>query len=248
MEAILATQNLSIYFGGVAAIHKVNFVLKHGEIKALIGPNGAGKTTFFNLICGNLNPAEGKIFFHGKEITGLPPYEICRKGISRTFQKTNLFPNLTVKENIRLGAQNGFHGKLNPFMSAEKITVVQEKVEELLELGGLRDKADQITMKLSHGDQRLLEIIIGLSTNPKVLLLDEPTAGLSVKETRDMTTKIKELAKSSIQNMIIVEHDMEVVIEVASSICVLCDGEILFEGSIDEVRRNPKVQEVYWGI
>jgi len=248
MEAMLTTENLTMSFGGLTAIHRINFVLKPGEVKALIGPNGAGKTTFFNLICGNLKPTEGKVFFRGREITGLSPHEICRRGISRTYQKTSLFPNLTVRENVRLGVQNGFYGKLKFFQMADRIMAVQRQVEEILALVGLQDKPDQLVVNLSHGDQRVLEIAIGLSTNPKLLLLDEPTAGLSVKETRYLTAKVKELAKSSIRNVIVVEHDMEVVMELASSICVLANGEIIIDGTVEEVRKNPKVQEVYWGI
>ncbi|MBP1715274.1 MAG: transporter ATP-binding protein [Deltaproteobacteria bacterium] len=248
MEATLRTQDLTIHFGGLTAIKKVNFVLHPGEIKALIGPNGAGKTTFFNLICGNLKPTEGKIFFQSEEITGLSPYAICRKGISRTYQKTSLFPNLSVRENIRLGAHNGFGGKLHLFRRAETIPMARKKVEEIMELVGLQEKAEQQVLNLSYGDQRLLEIAIGLSTNPQLLLLDEPTAGLSIAESRIMTAKIKDLAKRSIQNVIIVEHDMEVVRELAMSICVLSNGEILTDGPAEEVKKNPKVQEIYWGI
>jgi branched-chain amino acid transport system ATP-binding protein len=248
MEPTLRTQDLTINFGGLTAIRRVNFTLPPGEVKALIGPNGAGKTTFFNLICGVLQPTEGKIFFQGEEITGCSPYGICRKGISRTYQKTSLFPNLTVRENVRLGAQNGFGGKLHPLRKAESVPAARRKVGEILDLVGLQDKGSQRVMNLSYGDQRLLEIAIGLSTRPQLLLLDEPTAGLSVGETRQMTAKVKELSRSSIRNVIIVEHDMEVVRELATSICVLSNGEIVADGPAAEVKRNPKVQEVYWGI
>ena len=248
MEPTLRTENLTLNFGGLTAIRQVNFLLQPGEIKALIGPNGAGKTTFFNLICGVLRPTEGKIFFEGEEITGCAPYAICRKGISRTYQKTSLFPNLTVRENVRLGAQNGFGGKLHPLRKAEAVPAAREKVDEILELVGLQEKARQLVLNLSYGDQRLLEIAIGLSTRPKLLLLDEPTAGLSVGDSRQMTAKVKELAKSSFRNVIIVEHDMEVVRELATSICVLANGEIVADGPAEEVKKSPKVQEVYWGI
>jgi branched-chain amino acid transport system ATP-binding protein len=248
MAEVLATKDLSIHFGGLKVFNGINFFLKSGEVKALIGPNGAGKTTFFNLICGNLKPSGGRIFFQKKDITGLSPHKISRMGISRTYQKTNLFPTLSVKENIRLGAQNAFNTHLNPIRNINKIPLVNEKVEELLELVGFQNKANDIIMNLSHGDQRLVEIAIGLSTKPELLLLDEPTAGLSVKETRDMVTKVKQLARKSIPNMILVEHDMEVVKEVADSICVLANGEIICDGSFDDVNRNPKVREAYWGV
>jgi branched-chain amino acid transport system ATP-binding protein len=248
LEPILSTRGLTIWFGGLAAINGVNFSLYEGEVKALIGPNGAGKTTFFNLISGNLQPTAGTILFRGRDITGLPPFEICRRGMSRTYQKNSLFPNLTVRENIRLGAHNGLSLSLTPFGKADGIAAVREKVEELMEMTGLSEKARQMTANLSHGDQRLLEIALGLSTNPTLLLLDEPTAGLSARETPEMTVRIKDLAAKSICNMIIVEHDMEVVKEVATSVTVLSYGEILCDGDLEEVRADRRVQEVYWGI
>jgi len=244
---VLKTENLGINFGGLQALKGVDFELREGEVKALIGPNGAGKTTFFNVICGNLKPSAGKVYFKGEDITGWAPFKICRLGLSRTFQKTSLFPELSVFENLRLAAQTGY-GKRNVFFrhahSDEKVIDI---VERLIESVGLQDKARHPVANLSHGDQRLLEILVGLSTNPELLLLDEPTAGLSVKETKEMTERIKELARTSIRNVIIVEHDMEVVTELATRICVLYYGEILCEGTVDEIKSHPKVQEVYLG-
>lgn len=246
-EFVLRTESLSISFGGLMALNGVNFEMREGEVLAVIGPNGAGKTTFFNVLSGNLIPTEGKVIFKGEDITGLPPYEVCRRGLSRTFQKTSIFPDLTVFENVRLGAHTGY-GTWNPTLrSAISDHGVVEKVEELLKMGGMQDQKDRLAGNLSHGDQRLLEILIGMSTRPELLLLDEPSAGLSAKETRYITHWIKELSLTTIRNIVIVEHDMDVVTELATSVCVLNYGEILCRGSVGEVKCNPQVQDVYLG-
>lgn len=244
---ILSTERLSIAFGGLQALKEVDFEIREGEVLAIIGPNGAGKTTFFNVLSGNLCPTSGKVIFKGKDITGLPSYEICRRGLSRTYQKTSIFPDLTLFENVRLGAQIG-HGQGRSFLrGALSDLKVVSVVEELLDMGGMLNKADQLAGNLSHGDQRLMEILIGISTRPQLLLLDEPSAGLSAKETQKITRWIKALSQTTIRNVVIVEHDMEVVTELASAIYVLNCGEVLCRGPVGEVKCNPKVQEVYLG-
>ncbi|MEW6110819.1 MAG: ABC transporter ATP-binding protein [Thermodesulfobacteriota bacterium] len=246
-EFILRTESLSVSFGGLTALNRVDFEMREGEIQAVIGPNGAGKTTLFNVLSGNLRPTKGRVVFKGEDITGLPPYEVCRRGLSKTFQKTSIFPDLTVFENVRLGAHTG-HGSVNPILrSANSDRAVVEKVEELLLMGGLQDQKNQPAGNLSHGDQRLLEILIGISTQPELLLLDEPSAGLSAKETRYITRWIKELSQTTIRNIVIVEHDMDVVTELADSVCVLNYGEVLCRGTVGEVKCNPQVQDVYLG-
>jgi branched-chain amino acid transport system ATP-binding protein len=246
-DAILRTEQLSITFGGLKALNGVDFEIREGEVLAIIGPNGAGKTTFFNVLSGNLRPDSGKVMFKGEDITALPPHEICRRGLSRTYQKTSIFQDLTVFENVRLGAQIG-HGRnlswLRGALSDKKVVAL---VEELLMMGGLDRHAKQPAGNLSHGDQRLLEIIIGISTKPDVLLLDEPSAGLSAKETQEITRWIKELSQTTIRNVIIVEHDMDVVTELASAIYVLNYGEVLCKGPVGEVKCNAQVQEIYLG-
>lgn len=246
-EVVLRTEQLSIMFGGLHALSGVDFEIREGEILAILGPNGAGKTTFFNVLSGNLKPNSGKVIFKGEDITGLPPYEICRKGLSRTYQKTSIFQELTVFENVRLGAQVGYGSQHSWLSRALSDKTVVSVVEELLAMGGMEHQAYQLAGNLSHGDQRLLEILIGVSTRPDLLLLDEPSAGLSAKETRQITEWIRDLSSKTIRNVIIVEHDMEVVTELASGIYVLNYGEVLCKGSVDEVKCDPQVQEIYLG-
>ena len=246
-DVVLRTEQLSITFGGLNALNGVDFEIREGEVLAIIGPNGAGKTTFFNVLSGNLRPNSGRVIFKGQDITGLPSYEICRRGLSRTYQKTSIFQDLTVFENIRLGAQIG-HGRHHSWLrGALSDKAVVSVVEELLEMGGLNHQANQPAGNLSHGDQRLLEILIGISTRPELLLLDEPSAGLSAKETRQITQWVKDLSQTTIRNVIIVEHDLDVVTELASAIYVLNYGEVLCHGPVGEVKCNPQVQEIYLG-
>jgi branched-chain amino acid transport system ATP-binding protein len=246
MTAVFKTEGLTKRFGGLMAINHVDFELQEGEIKALIGPNGAGKTTFYNLITGVYKPDSGKVLFMGEDITRLPPNEICKKGIARTFQVTSIFPKLTVFENVRLAAQVGFGGGVSAFKDISRIKEVTGRVDQILEIVGLMDQRNRISMEISQGDQRLQEVAIALGSNPKVLLLDEPTAGLSAKETEYLVEKVKDLFKNSmIKNIVLVEHDIEVVTGLAHSICVLNYGEVIKDGPVDEVCNDPKVQEVY---
>jgi branched-chain amino acid transport system permease protein len=241
---VLETRGLTKIFGGLVAVDGVDFTVRAGEIRAVIGPNGAGKTTLFNLITGVFAPTKGEILFRGETITGLAAHRISQKGIARTVQVTSIFPTLTVTDNVWLGAQS--RGSLNPLVRRVAIGTIRQQVEELLALVGLTGEADTEAAELSHGDQRLLEIALALSTRPDLLLLDEPTAGLSAKETRDMVRVIRHL--SARQTIVIVEHDMDVVMELADTITVLHMGRTLAEGPPQATRENRLVQEVYLGV
>ena len=242
--AVLETRGLTRAFGGLVAVNEVDFAVRAGEIRAVIGPNGAGKTTLFNLITGVLAPTHGQILFQGQDITGLPVHRISQKGIARTVQITSIFPTLTVTENVWLGVQS--RGRIHPLARQSKMETVRRQVEEIIALVGLQEQAEAEAAELSHGDQRLLEIALALSTRPQLLLLDEPTAGLSAKETRDMGRVIRQLATR--QTIVIVEHDMDVVMELADTISVLHMGKVLAEGPPQATRENRLVQEVYLGV
>jgi len=242
---LLRTQGLTKSFGGLTAVVGVDFALAPGELRAVIGPNGAGKTTFFNLLTGLLPPSAGRIFFREEEITGLPPHRVARKGIARTLQVTSLFPGLSAYENVWVAAQSS-RRFFNPFVHFSRLRDVERKTHEVLDLIGLQRKRDQLASNLSHGDQRLLEIGLALSTSPSLLLLDEPTAGLGPQETAEITRTIKAFARGT--TIIIVEHDMDVVMSVADTITVLDQGRIIAEGPPEAIRQSEKVREVYLGV
>src|ERR1700730_12400147 len=240
--AMLRTQDLTIRFGGLTALNSVNFEVRQGEIRAIIGPNGAGKSTFFNCLTGVLRPSSGHILFSGGDITGLSPDRISRKGIARSYQITNILPNATVLENARIAAQSRRHSwSLLTHHSSHRDVV--EKAKTALDAVGLLGKAHELAANLSHGEQRTLEIAIALATEPQLLCLDEPTAGMSAAETHDTMQLVRRIAKD--HTILIVEHDMKVVMGLADRITVLHYGEILAEGAPDEIQLNPRVMEVY---
>jgi branched-chain amino acid transport system ATP-binding protein len=239
---ILRTEDLTVRFGGLTALNHVNFELGREEIRAVIGPNGAGKSTFFNCLTGVLRPSSGRILFDGGEITGLSPDRISHRGIARSYQITNILPNATTLENVRIAAQSRRHGwSLLAHHRAYRDII--EKAEAVLAAVGLRSKADELAANLSHGEQRNLEVGIALATEPRLLCLDEPTAGMSAAETHDTMALVRSIAKNL--TILIVEHDMQVVMELAQRITVLHYGEILAEGTPSEIQQNPKVLEVY---
>jgi branched-chain amino acid transport system ATP-binding protein len=239
---ILRCEGLTIRFGGLVALNNIDFEVRRGEIRAVIGPNGAGKSTFFNCLTGVLRPSAGRILLHGEDVTGLSPDRISRKGVARSYQITNILPNASTLENVRIAAQSRRHGwSLLTHYSAYRDII--EKAEAVLEAVGLRSKADEMAANLSHGEQRNLEIGIALATEPKLLCLDEPTAGMSAAETHDTVALVRGIAKNL--TILIVEHDMEVVMELAQRITVLHYGQILAEGTPAEIQNNPRVQEVY---
>ena len=241
---LLKTAGLSKNFGGLKAVDGVDFALEAGDLRAVIGPNGAGKTTFFNLITGLFPPTSGRIHFRGEDITGFAPHRVSQKGIGRTLQLTSLFSGLTVRENVWIAAQSR-HRFFNPLVHYSKLRDVAEKTREVLRLLGLAEKSDEVVANLSHGDQRLLEIGVALSTSPALLLLDEPTAGLSPRETQEITQTIRALSKGI--TIVIVEHDMDVIMSVANTITVLDQGRIIAEGSPEAIRGDPRVREAYLG-
>ena len=241
-QPILRTEGLTVRFGGLTALNNVDFAVARGEIRAVIGPNGAGKSTFFNCLTGVLRPTSGHILFNGAEITGLPPDRISQKGIARSYQITNILPNATVLENVRIAAQSRRHG-WNLFSHHRALRDIIDKTLAVLDQVGLRGKAEELAANLSHGEQRNLEIGIALATEPQLLCLDEPTAGMSAAETRDTIALVRRIAEGL--TILIVEHDMEVVMELAQHITVLHYGAILAEGTPAEIQENPRVLEVY---
>ena len=239
---ILRTEDLTVRFGGLTALNQVNFAVGRDEIRAIIGPNGAGKSTFFNCLTGVLRPSSGRILFNGGEITGLSPDRISHKGIARSYQITNILPNATTLENVRIAAQSRRHG-WSLWAHHRAYRDIIEKAEAVLAAVGLLSKANELAANLSHGEQRNLEVGVALATEPQLLCLDEPTAGMSAAETRDTMALVRSIAKNL--TILIVEHDMQVVMELAHRITVLHYGEILAEGTPTEIQRNPRVLEVY---
>src|SRR6202795_31620 len=239
---VLKTELLSVRFGGLAALSAVNFEVARDEVRAIIGPNGAGKSTFFNCLTGVLRPTSGRIIFDGKDITGLPSNAISQRGIARSYQITNILPNATVRENVRIAAQSRRHA-WNMVKHHSDFADINEKAEAALESVGLLSKADELAANLSHGEQRNLEIGIALATDPALLCLDEPTAGMSAAETYDTMQLVQLISKN--HTILIVEHDMQVVMELADRITVLHYGAILAEGTPEEIQQNPQVLEVY---
>jgi branched-chain amino acid transport system ATP-binding protein len=239
---ILRTDGLTVRFGGLTALNNVSIAVPKGQIRAVIGPNGAGKSTFFNCLTGVIKPTGGRVLFDGAEITGLPPYRISRLGLARSYQITNILPGASVLENVRIAAQSRHHNwsMLRHHRSYVDIIERAHAVLGSLELDG---KADELAANLSHGEQRTLEIAIALATEPKVLCLDEPTAGMSVAETHHTTALIRHIATDL--TILIVEHDMEVVMGLAQVITVLHYGEVLAEGAPADIQGNARVQEVY---
>ena len=239
---VLGTERLTVRFGGLAALDNVDFEIQRGEIRAIIGPNGAGKSTFFNCLTGVLRPTSGRILFNGEDITGLPANRISQKGIARSYQITNILPNASTLENVRIAAQSRRHGwSMLSHHSAFKDII--EKSESVLESVGLAAKAEELAANLSHGEQRNLEIGIALATEPQLLCLDEPTAGMSAAETHDTMALVRRIAENL--TILIVEHDMQVVMGLAHRITVLHYGRVLAEGTPAEIQQNPRVLEVY---
>lgn len=232
-------------FDDFMAVNGANLTVGKGEIVAVIGPNGAGKTTLFNLITGALKRDRGRIVFKGEDIGELPPYEICKKGISRSYQIVNIFPRLTVFENVQVAVLSYQRRSSNLFRPAQGIAVNETK--SILESMGLSDKEKSIAGSLSHGDQKILEIAIALGNEPELLILDEPTAGMSPEETQATMELVKRLANQRGLTILFCEHDMDIVFSIAQSIMVMRHGQTIIQGSLEEVRNNKEVQEAYLG-
>ncbi|MBI4631952.1 MAG: ABC transporter ATP-binding protein [Chloroflexi bacterium] len=241
----LKADHLHKDFGGLTALVDVTLEVKSGERRAIIGPNGAGKTTFFKLLAGEHIPTSGRVYFDGQDITHLPVHARANLGLSHTFQRNNLFFDLTVFENVRLAVQHHRRLAWQMFKSAGSYQAINEETEKILSQLGLSDHRQQLARHLAYGQQRSLEVALALATEPRALLLDEPTAGMSPAETAEMAKFIESLPRSL--TMLIVEHDMDVVFSLADRITALHYGQVIAEGSPEEVRSNPMVQEIYLG-
>jgi branched-chain amino acid transport system ATP-binding protein len=239
---ILRTEGLTMRFGGLTAVNNVSIAIERGEIRAIIGPNGAGKSTFFNCLTGVLRPTSGRIFLNGEDVAGLPPNEVSHKGLARSYQITNILPGASVLENVRIAAQSRRHA-WNMVRNRYSFPDILDRARAVLDAVGLLEQEDELAANLSHGAQRNLEIGIALATEPQLLCLDEPTAGMSVSETRTTVELVRRIAKDL--TIVIVEHDMEVVMGLAKTITVLHYGEVLAEGTPAQIQANPRVQEVY---
>jgi len=244
---LLEVDDISRHFGNLVAVNGVSMKVAAGELRAIIGPNGAGKTTFFNLVSGLLAPSSGRIAFNGENITRLSPERRVWRGMARTFQITEIFPEFTTRENIRTSVEIAAGYKFRPWISQRSAAKVRDRVDRLLAMGGLGDKTDRMVGELSHGDQRTVEIMMALALDPKLLLLDEPTAGMGEQETSEITQLIQKLHRQEKLAIILIEHDMNVVFQLADRILVLSEGQTLAEGSPDEIAANEAVQSAYLG-
>ena len=242
---LLAIGRLTRHFGALSALNGVSLAVAQRERRAIIGPNGAGKTTLFNVITGQLRPSAGSILFDGEAVEGLKPHAVARRGIGRSFQRTNLFFKLTVLENLRLAAAADGRGSYNLVGGVERLRAPLGRARAAAEAVGLAPRLGEMAGRLSYGEQRQLEVGVVLATGPKLMLLDEPTAGMSPEETTRMTRMLVELPREV--TMLIIEHDMDVVGSLADRVTVLHYGEVLTEGTFDEVKRDPRVYEVYLG-
>jgi branched-chain amino acid transport system ATP-binding protein len=232
-------------FDDFMAVNGANLTVGQGEIVAVIGPNGAGKTTLFNLITGALKRDRGRIIFKGEEISELPPYDICKKGISRSYQIVNIFPRLTVFENVQVAVLSYQRRSSNLFRPAQSLAV--KETRSILESMGLYGKEKSIAGSLSHGDQKILEIAIALGNEPELLILDEPTAGMSPEETQATMELVKRLGNQRGLTILFCEHNMDIVFSVAKSIMVMGHGQTIVQGTPEAIRSNKEVQEAYLG-
>jgi len=247
MEAILKTENLTIRFGGHTAVDHVNFEMPEKHFKSIIGPNGAGKTTFFNLISGELKPTEGKIYFKDEDMSRFSSVDRTRKGLGRSFQITNVFPNLTVLENVRLAVQSKQKIRYQMLRHFTAYPSLIQRAEELLELVLLISKKNAIASQLSHGEKRKLEIAMLLALDTEVLLLDEPTAGMSLEEVPAILDVIKQIKNKGNKTILLIEHKMDMILDLSDSIMVLFNGKLLADGTPSEIMENKTVQNAYLG-
>lgn len=242
---LLRTENITLNIGGLQILRGVNLEIQKGEITSIIGPNGAGKTTLFNIITGRISPSKGNVWFKEKNITNLPPFEIARIGIARSFQITNIFGGMSVLDNVCIAAQTNFPFRSSIFSQVSKDLVSLQKAEEILELIGLKTIKNKYACELSHGDQRRLEIGMSLATEPDFLMLDEPTSGMSPGETAATIDLIRALGKKV--TICLIEHKMNLVMTLSKKIVVLNFGEKIVEGSPEDIASDDKVRRIYLG-
>ena len=244
---VLETRGLGRDFGALQAVADVSLTVRPGELRAVIGPNGAGKTTLFHLISGWLTPTLGQVLFHGHDVTALAAPARCRRGVSRTFQITSIFPELSVLENVRIAVQLKAGGSFRLLGGRALLEATERQARESLGFLGLGDRAGDPASTLPHGDQRLLEIAMAVAQEPELLLLDEPTQGLSPEDTAATVAVIRQIARERRLTIMLVEHDMDVVFDLADRISVLHFGQLIAEGAPDEIRANAEVQRAYLG-
>jgi len=237
-------EGLTKKFGKFVALENVNVSFPEGQLTAIIGPNGAGKSTFFNLISGEISPSRGKIYYYDRDITDVPQYKFSKLGIAKSFQITNIFPELSTLENVRIAIQ-AMHSKYQLWKNRNELSSLRDEAYDLLGVVGLQDRAKRRADTLAHGEQRSLEIAIALACNPRLLLLDEPTAGMSPEETVDLMDLATKLAVD--RTILIVEHKMKLIMGISHHLVVFHQGKLLAEGSPDEVRNNDDVKRVYLG-
>jgi len=243
-NAIVETRGVGKRFGGFAALTDVSVSIERGKLTSIIGPNGAGKSTYFNVLSGHFAPSNGRIFFDGNDITGLRGHQFAHRGIAKSFQITNLFPNFTVLENVRVALQ-AHVCRYGLWRRRTALQGLRDEAASLLETVGLAGQAGRLARELAHGQQRSLEIAVALAAKPKLLLMDEPTAGMSPEETKAMMDLIGELVRQ--RTVVLVEHKMKMVMGISDRIVVLHHGELLAEGTPDDIRANEDVKRVYLG-
>jgi branched-chain amino acid transport system ATP-binding protein len=245
-ESLLELKDVSRHFGGLVAVDGVSYGVKKGEIRGIIGPNGAGKTTLFNVITGELAPSSGRIYLKGEDITGLPSDIICLKGMSRTFQLTFIFPEMTVLECVWVGVYSRARRPWSLFFSrADRSGPVTEKAQQIIHTVGLEEKMHEMASNLSYGDQKVLEIAMALSTDPVILLLDEPTQGVGPGEVDTIISLVERLSKD--MSIVLIEHDMDLVARLCHNVTVLSFGKMIAEGTCEAVSQDEEVQRIYLG-
>ncbi|MHB8131620.1 MAG: ABC transporter ATP-binding protein [Mobilitalea sp.] len=244
-EPILKVENLNRYFGALHATKDVSFEVPEGQVRAVIGPNGAGKSTLMDLICNRTTPNNGKVIFRGEDITGLAPYKIVNKGMCKCFQITQIFQNLTVYENVQLARIN-MNKKIFSFIRV-KDTYLKDEIIHFLTLVGIQDKMNEVAAFLSYGDQRRLDIAIALAMEPKLLILDEPAAGVAREEAYKLMNLVRKLGVDQKMTILFIEHDMDIVFNYADIISVMSNGAMLATGTPEEIKKNKFVQEAYLG-